>query len=91
MKAASTLFAIAVSTVSITACTTVPPGNGYQSEGERLYAENCTRCHRQPEQFSSQDNESLKLAITKGAHRMPAFPEITQEEQQEIIAYIRNL
>jgi mono/diheme cytochrome c family protein len=91
MKAAFTLVAIASAAVVFTACTTVPPGEGYVSEGEKLYAENCTRCHRQPEQFASQDNESLKKAISKGAHRMPAFPDITHEEVQEIVAYIRNL
>jgi mono/diheme cytochrome c family protein len=91
MKAAVTILAIGGMLAALISCATVPPGDTYASEGERLYAVNCTRCHRQPEQFSNQDNESLRKAISKGAHRMPAVPDITAEEQQEIIAYIRNL
>ena len=91
MKAAVTLLATGGLLATIVACESIPPDNTYASEGERLYAVNCTRCHRQPEQFANQDNESLRKAISKGAHRMPAFPDITPEEQKEIIAYIRNL
>jgi mono/diheme cytochrome c family protein len=91
MKAAVTILAIGSLLAANTSCVNAPPGDTYTSEGERLYAVNCTRCHRQPEQFSNLSNESLRKAITKGAHRMPAFPDITPEEQQEIIAYIRNL
>ncbi|MEJ2309164.1 MAG: cytochrome c [Gammaproteobacteria bacterium] len=91
MKAAVTILAIGALLAANTSCINAPPGDTYASEGERLYAVNCTRCHRQPEQFSNLSNESLRQAITKGAHRMPAFPDITPEEQQQIIAYIRNL
>ena len=91
MKPLLYVLGTAFSGVMIASCASVPLVDTYASEGERLYAENCSRCHRQPEQFSNQGNETLKRTISKGAHRMPAFPDITAEEQQEIIAYIRNL
>jgi mono/diheme cytochrome c family protein len=91
MKSLLYMCGTAVAGLMIASCTSISPGNTYASEGERLYAENCSRCHHQAEQFSSESNETLKKTITKGAHKMPAFPDITPEEQQEIIAYIRNL
>lgn len=91
MKPLLYIFGTAVAGLLITSCTSIPPGDTYASEGERLYAENCSRCHRQPEQFSTQSNETLRKTISRGTHKMPAFPDITPEEQQEIIAYIRNL
>jgi mono/diheme cytochrome c family protein len=91
MKPLIYLLGCAIPGILIGSCASIPPGDTYASEGERLYAENCSRCHHQAEQFSSEDNETLKKTITKGAHKMPAFPDITPEQQQEIIAYIRNL
>lgn len=91
MKPLLYMFGAAAAGLMIASCTTIPPGNTYASGGERLYAENCSRCHREPEQFTSLDNEMLRKTISRGTHKMPAFPDITAGQQQEIIAYIRNL
>ena len=54
--------------------------SGYGSEGERIYAENCSRCHTAPDGFSPHISGTVVL-------HMRVRASLSQHDEQELLRF----
>ncbi|MEX0660612.1 MAG: pyrroloquinoline quinone-dependent dehydrogenase [Balneolaceae bacterium] len=92
---------VEISTVTKVAEAT-PAGGSLYDRGETFYHQNCAMCHGASREGQHPINPSLieinetsskdevLYVIDNGNGRMPAFPNITEEEKNAIVAYLFN-
>jgi cytochrome c551 len=82
------------------ACAKPPP---LEASGEEIYEQVCSRCHSADlsggigpdigpgSNASSQDDDFLRLTITRGRGSMPSFDStLTDEQIDRVIEYVRS-